>query len=340
MDKTTSQPTPERIMQYGFGFAPLLIVHAALENRIFDALDGGPLNVEQVASATGASIRGLRPVMNALVSFELLNKDQDQRYSLTPESSVFLVSSRPSFHGGLLRHLATQVLPNWQKLSEVVRTGQPPVSTSDESKGGPFFKEFVESLFPMSHPAAQVLADHLKVSEAPEPISVLDLAAGSGVWGITLAQKSPHVRVCAVDWKEVIPVTQSMAKRFGVDDRFEFLADDLLAAEFGNGHSIAILGHILHSEGLDRSRKLLSKTFEALSPGGTVAIADWIVNKERTGPANAIIFAVNMLVHTEDGDTFSFEEISQWLLAAGYDSPYCLEAPGPSPLILATKPRA
>jgi 2-polyprenyl-3-methyl-5-hydroxy-6-metoxy-1,4-benzoquinol methylase len=339
MDKTTTQPTPDRIMQFGLGWAPLLILHAATENRVFDVLDGRPLNVEQVASATSVSIKGLQRVMDALVSFELLEKDQDQRYSLTPESSVFLVSSKPSFHGGWLRHLATQMFPNWQAINQVVRTGRPVICANDESVGGPFFREFVESLFPTSYPAAQVLADHLKISEAQEGVSVLDLAAGSGVWGITLAQRSPHVRVCAVDWQGVIPVTQNMARRFGVDDRFEFVKDDLLAADFGRGHDIAILGHILHSEGADRGRILLKKTFEALRPGGTVAIAEWLANKERTGPANAIIFAFMMLLSTDNGDTFSFEEISEWLLGSGYHSPYCLEAPGPSPLILATKPR-
>lgn len=339
MDKTTSQPMPDRIMQFGLGFAPLLILQAATENRVFDVLDGGPLNVEQVASATGASIRGLRTVMNALVAFELLEKDQDQRYALTPESSVFLVSDKPSFHGGWLRYLAMQMLPNWQAISEVVRTGEPTLRANDESVGGPFFKEFVEGLFPTSYLAAEVLADHLKISEAQEAVSVLDLAAGSGVWGITLAQSSPHVRVCAVDWEGVIPVTQNMARRFGIDGRFEFVKDDLLAADFGKGHDIAILGHILHCVGADRARILLSKTFEALRPGGTVAIAEWLANRERTGPANATIFAFMMLISTENGDTFSFEEISEWLLESGYHSPYCLEAPGPSPLVLATKPR-
>jgi hypothetical protein len=277
--------------------------------------------------------------MDALVSFELLERDENQRYSLTPESSVFLVSSKPSFHGGWLRFLATQMFPNWQAISQAVRTGRPTVSANDESVGGPVFKELVESLFPMSYPAAQVLADHLKISEAQEVVSVLDLAAGAGVWGITLAQRSPHVRVCAVDWEGVIPMTQSMAGRFGIDDRFEFVADDLLAADFGNGHDIAILGQFLHGVGADRGRILLRKTFEALRPGGTIAIAEWLVNRERTGPAHVILFAFLMLIGTEDGDTFSFEEISEWLLDSGYHSPYCLEAPGPSPLILATKPR-
>jgi O-methyltransferase domain len=83
---------------------------------------------------------------------------------------------------------------------------------------------------------------------------------------------------------------------------------------------------------------LLKKAFAALKPGGTIAIAEWLVKDDRTGPLNGLIFAVNMLVHSERGDTFSFNEIKSWLEDAGFKKVRKLEAPGPSPLILATKP--
>ena len=109
-------------------------------------------------------------------------------------------------------------------------------------------------------------------------------------------------------------------------------------ADFGHNHAVATLGHILHSEGEERSRALLRKTFEALASGGTVAVAEFLVNDERTEPLVGLLFAVNMLVNTDYGDTYSFREISSWLSEAGFAHPRTLEAPGPSPLILATKP--
>lgn len=94
----------------------------------------------------------------------------------------------------------------------------------------------------------------------------------------------------------------------------------------------------MHSEGEDRSRHLLKKTFGALKPGGTIAIGDWLVNNDRTKPLPALIFAVTMLVNTKKGDAFTFNEIKNWLGEAGFKKVRKLEAPGPSPLILATKP--
>ena len=331
------QVTPERIMQFGWGFAITLIIEAAVRHRVFDVLHDGPMSFDGLQRATGASRRGLTAVVNVLVGLNLLNKDREESYSLTPESSAFLVSGKPTFMGGLIRHTSEQLLPNWLKLNEVVATGKPVRAVNQEQQGGKFFHDFVADIFPMSYAPAQALAHHLDLASSG-PGSVLDLAAGSGVWSIALAQSAEQVRVTAIDWPEVIDVTKQMVARFGLSDRYTFIEGDLASADFGTGHQVATLGHILHSEGETRSRALIEKVFKALAPGGTIAVQEFLVNTERTGPLNGLIFAVNMLVNTDQGNTFSFEEISHWLVDAGFEDTRTLTAPGPSPLILATKP--
>jgi len=274
-------------------------------------------------------------VLNLLAGFGFLEKSDEQSYGLTPESAAFLVSTKPGFQGGLFRHMSRQLMPNWLELTEVVRSGQPAESVNKEPDGTSFFEQFVEDIFPMSYPSACVLANGLGISKIDETVSVLDLAAGSGVWGIALAQASPKVRVRAVDWQGVLPVTRRVTERFGLTERFTFVPGDLLEADFGTGHQVAVLGHILHSEGEERGRSLVKKTFEALAPGGTIAIAEFLVNEDRSGPLNGLIFAVNMLVNTTAGNAYSFAEIRAWLQEAGFVNVRQLDAPGPSPLILA-----
>jgi ubiquinone/menaquinone biosynthesis C-methylase UbiE len=334
----TTPVTPERIMQFAWGYVPPLVLEAAIRHRIFDLLDGGPKTVSEIQKETGASERGLSAVMNVLVGLNFLAKDKQGYFSLTPESATFLVSTKPSFQGGMLRHGSEQLIPKWLHLNEIVMTGEPAAAVNKEESGGDFFQQFVNDIFPLSYPAAQVLSRHYNANGAAPAVRVLDLAAGSGVWGIAMAQGSEKVSVTAVDWPEVIPVTRKTVARFGLADRFSFVEGDLLQADFGSGHNLATLGHILHSEGSERSQVLLKKTFHALAPGGTISIAEFLVNPDRTGPLNALFFAVNMLVNTESGDTYSFEEISSWLKAAGFTDARTLDAPGPSPLILATKP--
>lgn len=330
--------TPERIMQAVWGFTVPLIIESGVKHRVFDLLDKGPRTLEQLTAETGASQRGLRILCNALVGIDLLRKDGD-RYTLTPESQAFLVTGKPGFQGGIFKHISDQLVPAWLKLDEVVRTGKPQRAVNDQTTGGEFFQKFVEDIFPMSYAAATVLAEHLRLPDAKQPVRVLDIAAGSGVWGIALAESSLQVRVTAVDWPAVIPVTKRIAKRHNVADRFTYVEGDMSKVDLGAGHTIATLGHIIHSEGETSSRTLIKRVFDALAPGGTIVISEWTPNQTRTGPANALIFAVNMLVNTDEGDTYTFEEIRSWLSDVGFTAVRQLEAPAPSPLILATKPK-
>ena len=335
---TPARVTPERIMQMAWGYVPPLVLEAAIRHHVFDVLDSGPKDIWEVQKATGASARGLTAIMDALVGLNFLSKDEQNRFSLTPESSTFLVSTKPSFFGGMIKHCSEQLIPRWLNLNEVVATGKPVTPVNEEKSGGEFFHDFVLDIFPMSYAPAQALAAHMNYGPSGDPVRVLDLAAGSGVWGIAQAQSSPRIRVTAVDWPEVIDITKKTAAKFGLADRFSFIEGDLLDASFGSGHNVATLGHILHSEGEARSRKLLAKTFAALSSGGTIAVQEFLVNKERTGPVQGLFFAVNMIVNTQEGNTWSFEEIGAWLEEAGFTNPRLLDSPGPSPLILATKP--
>jgi ubiquinone/menaquinone biosynthesis C-methylase UbiE len=330
--------TPQRLMELSFAYAPPLIISAAVSNKVFDSLENGAKTSEQIAKETGASARALRILMNALVGLNLLKKDRQGNYSLTQESAAFLLSSKLGTHAGFFGTIAPQIISRWLRLSDIVREGRPAVAVNQETEGTEFFTQLVERIIPMSYPPAQKLGDHLKLTKTKNEIRVLDLAAGSGIWGIALAQKSPRVRVTAVDWAGMIPTTKRITQEFGVGDRFRYFEGDILEASFGSGYDIATLGHILHSEGEDRSRQLLAKAFRALKPGGTIAIAEWLVNDDRTKPLPSLMFAVQMLVNTEKGDTFSFNEIKKWLEEAGFKKVRKLEAPGPSPLILATKP--
>lgn len=338
MTSSAAPVTPERIMQFAWGYVPPLVLEAAIRNRLFDVLDSGPKTLAELSKETAASERGLAAIANILVGLNFLEKDAHGRYSLAPESAAFLVSTKPSFMGGLLRHTSEQLIPKWLSLNEIVRTGRPAASVNQQSGGSEFFQEFVNDIFPMSLPSAQALARHLDYKSSGKPVRLLDLAAGSGVWGIAQAQSSDLVRVTAVDWPGVIPVTRKTVARFGLSERFSFIEGDLLEADFGSGYTVATLGHILHSEGRERSKALLAKTFAALASGGVIAIAEFLVNPDRKGPVNGLFFAANMLVNTDTGDTYSFEEISSWLLEAGFVNPRTLDSPGPSPLILATKP--
>ena len=331
--EANSSNTPERLMHFVFGFASPVLIETAIRHRVFDILNKAPMGLEDICTKTETSQRGMRSMLNALVGLEILAKDNDGRYELTLESLAFLVSTKPGFCGGFFLLTCGPMLSGWKEMYEIMRTGRPAAQVNQEGAGVPFFLQFVENIFPIHYPGAQAVA------EATQPFSVLDLAAGSGVWSAAIVQKSPHTRATAVDWGGVISVTRKVISRDGISDRYIFVEGGLLEADFGSGHAIATLGHIVHSEGEERSRALLHKTFNALAPDGTIVIAELLVDPDRIAAVPALIFSVNMLVNSEHGDTFSFDEISEWLVDAGFENIRTINAPCLAPLIiLATRP--
>src|ERR1700722_10164432 len=95
-----NQVTPERIMQFAWGYAPTLIIEAAVHHRVFDLLDESPKTIKELAKKSGASQRGLTAIVNALVGLNFLSR-KGERYALMPESATFLVSTKPAFLGAL-----------------------------------------------------------------------------------------------------------------------------------------------------------------------------------------------------------------------------------------------
>ena len=331
--------TPERVTQMAWSFAATVLMHTAVQTKAFDVLDTGPRTIAEVADATGCSVRGVRALLESLLGFGLLARQGD-RFSLVPDVAAFLVRGKPGFLGGLFMHINGQILQQWMHLPEIVRTGKPIKAVNQHNQGAEFFAKFVEDLFNLNYAGAAALADALAPELAAQDggaINVLDIAAGSGVWGIAIAKRMPRAQITALDWKEVTPVTRSVAAKNGVGDRLRTIEGDLNEVDFGRGYHLVTLGHILHSEGEARSRKLLKKVFDALRPGGLVAIAEFVVNDDRSGPVYPLLFAVNMLANTDEGDAYTFGQMGRWLKEIGYTDPRQIAIPAPSPILVARK---
>src|SRR5262245_58739835 len=135
---------PERLQQLGLAYAPPLIISAAVNNKVFDTLQSGPKTLEQLKKETGGSARGLRAIMDALVGLELLKKDRQSRYSLTPESQAFLVSEKPGTLAGFFGSILPVMASRWLQLTDIVRNGQPAAAVNQETEGTQFFSQLVE----------------------------------------------------------------------------------------------------------------------------------------------------------------------------------------------------
>lgn len=183
--------------------------------------------------------------------------------------------------------------------------------------------------------------DLIDVALSPQPI--LEVAWGFAMTrvlttGIELGDQQTVVTV--IDLPEVVDrVTRRFVDREGLSERFTFRPGDLRQLDFGEScFDVVILGHICHGEGAEGTQKLIERAYRALRGGGQILIAEFVPDDDRRGPLMPLLFALHLLVLTDNGDTFTLAEYQRWLSTAGFADVRTVPAPAPSPLIIATKP--
>ncbi len=331
--------TPQGLMQMHMAMGASRVLSAAVQHALFSHIASGHESVAAIAAAAGTDPRATRMLLDALVALGLLGKEGGQ-YRLTPESRIYLVRESPDYVGALME--IDDLWNAWSRLPEVVRSGRPSVTVERQAEAEAFFPTLIRSLHVLNRPPARRLAAALGLGARHRGLRILDVGAGSAVWSIALAEADTDARVTAQDYPGVLAETAGFVARHGLETRYDYLAGDLNVVDFGAGRfDLAVLGNIVHSEGEASSRRLFRRLHAALASGGRLAILDFFPDEDRTGPMPAVMFALNMLVNTEHGDTYTLSEYRAWLAEAGFASVEMVEIGEegmmPAPAVVATK---
>jgi ubiquinone/menaquinone biosynthesis C-methylase UbiE len=330
-----SEPTPEKVMQLITGGWACSILGAAARHGIFTALEGKPETAENVAKKTGISSRGAQALLDGLTGFGLLTVSGG-RYQNGPEASAFLVKGKPSYLGAMAE-VMTEDLGTWQKLPEAVKTGLPSAPHTADQVDNPFWHVLVPAIAALSLPVAHVAAERLGIAGAG-PVTWLDVGGGSGVWSAVWLSENGLARGVQLDWPNVNKIGRGYVASFGVADRFETIDGDFHTADFGLAkYDFAIYSHIAHQETPKDNVAVFRKFREALKPGGTLVINDFVLNDDRTGHPFAMMFASQMLVVTKGGFTYRQSDYRAWLSEAGFKSVDIVPTSTPSTLVFASQ---
>ena len=327
--------TPESLLQLNFSFAASRILAAGVQLGLFSLLAGGPASAGDVAGKAGTAERGTAMLLDALVGLGLLTKPGG-RYQLTPATARYLVRDSADYMGAFLEN--DSIWESWGRLAETVRTGRPPRQLESEAEAEKFFPGLIRTLHVLNREPARKAAAALGAGTTRRSLNVLDVACGSGVWGIAVAEADAQARLTFQDFPGVLEHTKKYVHRHGLDARSDYLPGDLKRVDFGAArYEVALLGNIVHSEGEPSSRDLFRRLHRALKPGGQIVIVDMVPNEERTGPPYPLIFAVNMLVNTREGGTYTLGEYTRWLNDAGFPKVTTADIGSHSPLVIGTK---
>ncbi len=330
---TDNQPRPDRILRIANGYWSTGILGAAASHSLFTHLDDGADTAEALAAKAGISQRGAQTLLDGLVSLGLVELDRG-RYRNTAETATYLVEGKPT----CLSSFATVKLAETARmvtLPDVVRNGGPLEDVATEVADNPHWEELVRGLAGQAVPVAKIAADLLRLEEAGE-ISILDIGGGSGMYSASWLERNPAARSTQLDWEPVNAIARELVRERGVADRFTCIDGDLHTVDFGTaGYDVAVYSHVAHQEGPEDNVAIFARVRDALKPGGTLVICDFVVDDDRSGPPFPLMFASEMLLKSTQGGTWRRADYHAWLTKAGFDDISFHPTPTPSTLVFA-----
>lgn len=295
------------------GFMKSRIILTAAELDLFTLIDDSYERAEKIAEKFGWDQRALERLMDCLVTFGLLRKE-GKIYSLTDESAPYS-TKKPASTLPMLLHMK-RLWETWSGLTDVVKLGpdsesKPPVPMDMDDRHA-----FIGAMHAIGRNLSEEIAASLDLNGYRR---LLDIGGGSGTYTIAFLKRNPQMRAVLFDLADVIPMARERLSSEGVFERAELKPGDFYKDELPKGCDLALLSAIIHQNGYRQNVDLFVKIYRALDPGGMLLIRDHIMNDERTWPPQGALFAINMLVNTRGGDTYTFNEVEQGLKQAGFN---------------------
>jgi phospholipid N-methyltransferase len=291
---------------------------AAVELDVFTAIDNGARSAAAIAESTGAAERGVRILCDSLTVIGFLTKSNDE-YALTPSSAAFMSRNSRQFIGSAVEFImAPAQRRGFDELAEAVRKGGSSVSgDASLDPESPMWVTFARAMMPLMFPASQMIAERIG-ADTEQDLKVLDIAAGHGIFGISVAQKFPNAQIYALDWANVLTVATENAEKFGVGDRHHLIKGSAFDTDFGEGYDVVLLTNFLHHFDVETCTELLKKIHKALKPDGRVFTLEFVPNEDRVSPPPEALFSIVMLAATPAGDAYTFPELKAMFEDAGF----------------------
>jgi hypothetical protein len=140
------------------------------------------------------------------------------------------------------------------------------------------------------------------------------------------------------DLPDVVEMARERIQAAGMMDRVTLVPGDFYKDELPPGHDLAFLSAIIHQNSPTQNEALFRGIYRALDSGGRIVVRDHVMSSDRTDPLEGALFAVNMLVGTPEGGTYTFDEIRSGLSTAGFDRIRLIRRKGMHSLVEGFKP--
>ncbi len=305
--------TAQEVLDFARSFQPVCVLTAATALDVFSPLYAKPMTAGALADELDTDPRATAVLLDALVALQFLRK-QDDKYSV-PESVAGLLTEQSDDNVlPMVRHLAN-CLRRWVELPKVTKTGKcadtgPSIRGADADR-----EDFIGAMNLISKPVAAGVIDKI------QPLGfrhILDVGGGPGTWTIAFLRAVPEARATLFDLPAVLPIAEKRFAESGLTDRVTLVGGDFYTDTLPGGADLTWLGAICHQNSRQQNRDLFAKVHKALADDGFVVIRDMVMDPSHTSPVAGALFAINMLVATEGGGTYTFDEYREDLQTAGF----------------------
>jgi SAM-dependent methyltransferase len=300
------------LLQLSGGYWGACALHAGVKLDVFSAIAESPLTAEQVAQNISGDVRAVAMLLDSLTALGLLAKS-DGVYATTPFSAAHLSRSSLTYMGHIIMH-HHHLVEGWSRLSEAVVSGAPVRKSVSHDAAETVRESFLMGMFNLACLLAPRITQVIDLSNFSR---LLDLGGGPGTYAIHFCLANPRLTAKIYDLSTTKCFAETTVARFDLSDRIDFVSGDYNAEPLPAGFDVAWLSHVLHADGPEACKKLLSKAVAALNPGGLLLVQEFILNDEKSGPPFPALFSLNMLIGTENGQSYSQNELFIMMKDAG-----------------------
>lgn len=307
-------PTQVDVLSDVFSFMKSRVILTAAELDLFTLLSQDPISAQELATRLDLDERATTRILDCLITLDYLRKENG--FYGTTEKGAQLASLHAQSLLPLIRH-AGRGWNHWTHLTAAIREGVNPhvhlltdAVVSDQERNA-----FVGAMYIRGKELSSRISAAYDVGSYKR---MLDIGGGPGAYTIAFLQKNPQLRAVIFDLENVIPIARDKVKQANLQDRVSFVAGDYHRDELPTGCDLAFLSAVIHQNSPEQNQRLYEKTYRALEWKGVLLIRDHVMDRVRTSPPDGALFALHVLVCTQGGDTYTFEEIKDGLETAGF----------------------
>ncbi len=288
--------TPRELREIVYNFRESRIILTALELELFTAVGDGAKTSADVSKIISSNVRATDRLMNVLCNMNLLEKE-NEKFSNTEFSSRYLVRNIPDYISNLMH--ASNLWDSWSNLTEIIKEEK---TIGRDAAKNKWKENFIEA---MHYRASREAPKDLNNLDLTGVKSVLDLGGGSGAYAMQFIKLKKDIKATVFDLPDVIPLTLKYISANGFEGKINTIKGNYLYDDIGSHYDLIFLSAIIHSNSFEENKRLIKKCAGALNEKGQIVIQDYAMDEDRLTPEAGALFAINMLVNTKGGDTFT-----------------------------------